>query len=435
MMRGFSLVLVVISALLLVGCGNGDSKPVLKTHGAKSLEEADADFYRIQASYEMVDTGEKIEFDYMVSAYNRDVIGSYSGVIFPEVMFKKTSDGGAIAIEAPSHYHLVIWGLTLPNMAYELIPALAWYPDSNNLQFAHSYVSSDAYLNPKAKVKILDYKATKSNRESFYAWLASAKKAREEEDSFPWAMGCGWKEQCEYSDAVHKVDVDLPIPVGKFAMPRPLYVAVISNWPEGTLESYKEMRAFTKRYYCANIDLVEPLRDPGVVRSRLSDAEEEELSKLIKINNAINAARRSQAGERVGSGPYRDLPTAKGETDKIKTLYSYDRNTRETSSRLRNITKVYPVIRHPHTLELDYRTAGTRVMQVLMEEDWLGYGLPSRQPIGDFSSDFEGITYLGERKSALYFNNELICETPHSRSGFAVYDMKLGRSIYIGRAK
>jgi len=88
-MRFFTIILLCALMGILSGCGDvgsyvGDAfnkkeHPVKRAaYGAQSLDKASAAFWRIEASYRVKETDEVLNFNYVVSAYNRDVVGSYS---------------------------------------------------------------------------------------------------------------------------------------------------------------------------------------------------------------------------------------------------------------------------------------------------------------------------------------------------------------------
>ena len=167
--------LTTLTSLLLLSCGNAneaDSQKQRKLFDADNLEDAVGFFYRIEASYEVIETGEAIDFDYVVSCYNRDLPGSFHGILWPRTMFKATNTGEAVAIAVPEYY--CSRGLRGNDMIQEddlwKMPQLAWYPDVNDLSFALIYASNDAYTGPKAELRFKGYKATPTTRDRFYKW-------------------------------------------------------------------------------------------------------------------------------------------------------------------------------------------------------------------------------------------------------------------------
>ena len=65
----------------------------------------DNGFYvHIKADLEVIETGEPLNFDYVISCYNREVPGSFSGILMPKILFKATSTGAAISIVPPERY-------------------------------------------------------------------------------------------------------------------------------------------------------------------------------------------------------------------------------------------------------------------------------------------------------------------------------------------
>ena len=124
----------LVSSAWLVGCD---------VFGSKA--EPETGFYvHIKADFEVIETGEALNFDYVMSCYNREVPGSFAGVLKPKTIFKPTSTGAAIAIFPPEHYcSRGLRGRDLETPWDTMtIPQVAWYPDVNDLSYAISYMLS-----------------------------------------------------------------------------------------------------------------------------------------------------------------------------------------------------------------------------------------------------------------------------------------------------
>jgi len=157
----------ILLLALLSGCGvKQDNDSATRSAFDDDNLTTDRGFYvHIKAELEVIKTGENLNFDYVISCYNREVRGSFSGILKPKIMFKATSTGEAVAIVPPEHY----CERGLRNYALEragdpmVIPQVTWYPDVNDLSFAISYMSDSAYRNPNAHLKFKSYSYARSD--------------------------------------------------------------------------------------------------------------------------------------------------------------------------------------------------------------------------------------------------------------------------------
>lgn len=108
-MSSFTRICLSVLALNFLGCEASDKR---STHGAPSLEEAIGAFYSANAKYEIIESGELIEFDFVQSCYNKEMVGSFAGVLSPPNLFKATQEGHAIAIRMPIHFCQNLQGVT-----------------------------------------------------------------------------------------------------------------------------------------------------------------------------------------------------------------------------------------------------------------------------------------------------------------------------------
>lgn len=171
------MIFFLLFAVILSACEKPNTKSV-KNNSIHSQDTRDAYggvYYRIQADYELIETGEPLNFDFIISCYNREVPGSFNGILKPRTMFKATSTGAAIAISPPKHYcQRALTGFSLEKKTDLLKkPLLAWYPDVTNLSYAFVYLTNDAYTGPQAKIRFKGYKFTRTDKAAFMAWMAS----------------------------------------------------------------------------------------------------------------------------------------------------------------------------------------------------------------------------------------------------------------------
>lgn len=445
MMRAFSVVLVVMTAFLLVGCGDyttyesrdADGKLY---NGAKTIDEAAGVFWRVEASYRVKETGERLDFNYVVSAFNRDVVGSYSGEFFPKVVFKKTKNNAVLAVDAPVYYHN--YGFERPPSfaPSDPIPRITWYPDADDKRYAESYVTSDAYHSPRAAIEFIDYKVTQVTREDSKVWWAHYLNTRDETQTYISPQNCEEERDADFFGLLcrglkysglstlgqHKLRSQ------RMARPDPTDAVSVVTWPQDALELYKEFRVSKKRYVCHN-DEVEPL----IAYRKLSTVkvgEKERRLKIQKIRHKLTSASRRQRGEIWYTGAKRSKATALGLSKDVEMFGSWNKETKTRTPYFLPVTAFYPVVRYEHpkpeTDEVEqYRPK--YVMQIVTQPEWKGFALPTVLPITDISDEFKAPIYEGGAYSALFLDDELVCEVPYSNSQFLLYDLDLGRTIAI----
>lgn len=191
---------------LLAGCGNPASDVKTSQNTEVSQEAAPADktglekitegrptvAYRIQADYELIETGEPINFDYMVRCTNIDVPGSFHPVISGETSFKALSTGAAVSIAAPFHYcKRALRGqpFNKPGDLFKM-PILGWFDDVNDMSRAWGYLTNDAYKSPLAKVKFVDFKVTRASADEYVAWAQKTSREYKQVGAIPGPFGC-----------------------------------------------------------------------------------------------------------------------------------------------------------------------------------------------------------------------------------------------------
>ncbi len=182
---------LIVCLTLSLGCdGMGEKQRSL--YGAQTLEDAQGAFYHTIAKYEIIETGEIIEFDFVTSCFNRDMVGSFSAVINPPNLFKATRDGGAIGIKLSGTYcsNLLRGRPLIHDKMIATAPHLAWYDDVNDLSVALVYATNDAYKSPLAKVRFVDFEITQANRAAFYEWQEKAEADYVQIGAIPGPFGC-----------------------------------------------------------------------------------------------------------------------------------------------------------------------------------------------------------------------------------------------------
>jgi len=199
------LATIGLCAAALPGCDLLDNPESSNPHSAFDDDKLTSDrgFYiHIKADLEVIKTGENLNFDYVISCYNREVRGSFSGILKPKIMFKATSTGEAVAIVPPEHYcerGLRGYALEQPRDPM-VIPQVTWYPDVNDLSFAISYMSDSAYRNPNAHLKFKSYSYAPTNKAAFVDSIDRLEASYEQIGAIPGPFGCADEDVNSISD-------------------------------------------------------------------------------------------------------------------------------------------------------------------------------------------------------------------------------------------
>lgn len=178
------LALTVLALMFASGCVDGppvsqSDKPKL---GGGTVQDATifnqpGVFYRVEASYEYLPTGEIIAFDYVASCFNREVRGSFAGELLPLAMYKPTSTGGAIGINTiplcAAGVKFPVAGV-FPEKGGVPHPFTMVFPDVNDLFQGWGYANHYAYESERAEIRFITGKITKTDRAAFMKWYDEA---------------------------------------------------------------------------------------------------------------------------------------------------------------------------------------------------------------------------------------------------------------------
>ena len=173
----FVLFLTIFLSFTLSACKVSKN---LKTENSQTSKGV---YYHINAEYELIETGEPVKFDYVLSC---------QGFSFPSNLFYATSAGAAIAIAHPEEY--CQRGINGQNIEWASdrikMPVLTWYDDVNDLTLGYVYLTNDAYASPHAKVRFKSYNVTPTDRSAFNAWKEKARAEYEQIGAIPGPFGC-----------------------------------------------------------------------------------------------------------------------------------------------------------------------------------------------------------------------------------------------------
>lgn len=134
-------------------------------------------FYRMTAKFEVKETGEPINFDFVVACNIRvtrwrDGGLSDDSTYTPHTMVKATADGHAVMVSALRKCS----GLTSENgdVPPDVLPLAVWFDSVDDLSHGLGYVSEDAYDNKLSKLRFHGARIEKATRTDWEAWRKRA---------------------------------------------------------------------------------------------------------------------------------------------------------------------------------------------------------------------------------------------------------------------
>jgi hypothetical protein len=137
----------------------------------------DGYFYRMTAKFEVKETGERIEFDFVaacgVTAPRWKEPQRLEGHrITPHAMVKATADGHAVVVETLEECS----GFTSENgdVPPDVLPMAIWFDNVDDLSNGLGYVSEDAYDNPLSKLRFHGARIDPGTRADWEAWRKKA---------------------------------------------------------------------------------------------------------------------------------------------------------------------------------------------------------------------------------------------------------------------
>ena len=421
--------------MMLCAC----EKPDAKSAKQKSLHSQDTRdvyggvYYRIQADYELIETGEPLNFDFIISCYNREVPGSFNGVLKPTTMFKATSTGAAIAISPPKFYcSRAVNGHRLEEPRDLLkMPLLAWYPDVTNLSYALVYLTNDAYTGPQAKIRFKGYKYSRTDKAAFTAWEAKALETYEQIGAIPGPFGCATENvsnEDSYScGSVENMERNNGLELAIANRGRWTRSAEVVDISPELSWALKESNNIEGQIYC---DFATPIlggeRQPRVttklyISKNNPDYRPEfkaELRSIIK-----------HYGRQYGYGE-------SGEFLNPKAILS-------NSSHIK-IREIYPIVNHKHHLfkqatkfaynneVLTHGKGAALNNQIVYEEKWRGFAIIAQQrPVDYYLKSLKPTEYEGGHRGVLFLNDRLVCEKTRAEGHFEFTDFSLNKMFKV----
>jgi len=380
---------------------------------------------------ELIETGEPINFDYMVRCTNIDVPGSFHPIISGQTHFKALSTGAAVAVSAPHHY----CKRSLRNEPFNKpgdpmkMPVLAWYDDVNDLSRTWAYLTNDAYKSPLAKVRFVDYAVSRVTKGEYREWALKTSQNYKQIGAIPGPFGCmtsnalsSSPQFCGYSETLRRNGGEYLQVVNGGVLERHLYTVPFDT--EGfDMEAVKAELAPENRYFCAQ-------RWKTVPKS-------EDVLKRMEEHKCVTPTGKCPTRNRVKGKDHIHNREYSEQTKKFRGQ-QYSEFGRLKRRRLVNyldpiclkgesecdIRNIYPVI--PVT------TQDGLVFRMLRKADYLGFSIQSST--GFSSEDFGGFYPTGFRtpggkaeSGVLFINEALVCD--HDGRIFTFSDFETNETI------
>jgi hypothetical protein len=137
----------------------------------------DGYFYRMTAKFEVKETGEKIDFDFVVACnirVPRWKTGELSddSTFSPRLMVKATAGGQAVMLKTLEECS----GFTSENgnIPADILPMTIWFDNVEDLSNGLGYMSEDAYDNPLSKLRFHGARIDLATRADWEAWRKKA---------------------------------------------------------------------------------------------------------------------------------------------------------------------------------------------------------------------------------------------------------------------
>ena len=429
---------------LLTGCEVSQDNTDKSTRSAFDDDKltTDSGFYiHIKADLEVIKTGETLNFDYVISCYNREVIGSFSGILKPKIMFKATSSGEAVAIVPPEHYcerGLRNYPLEGPRDAM-VIPQVTWYPDVNDLSFAISYMSDSAYRNPNAHLKFKSYSYAAADKTAFVESIDRLEASYEQIGAIPGPFGCAEGDvnsdideySCSHITKLRRND-------GRFIVIydtsyRDGHVRVY-DVPQKIVTAIRRLPDGKGRYYCGGGRTNDARKSIPYVRSfkkgiQFSDEEKsllKDLTNLYAYPNHNLFLSWEEVEDSSGKFALSNKPL-----EEIYPVVSYGLSSYLDFSKAPKLAE-NPDNRYDYFVQPNKDMRRPRLINILYEPRWKGFSIGSSRTITDHlpelaidlkSFDQHFTTRQEMRAGGVLINGQLACLGAHSTPS-VIYDLK-----------
>ncbi|MEQ8749804.1 MAG: hypothetical protein RIC52_08515 [Amphiplicatus sp.] len=234
-----SLILAAFLVFPLSACGdgrNGSPNSIL----VEGVSERSF-FYRMIASFIVVETGEVIDFNFVVgcgvettwwrAGGGRTERASWT----PKNMVMPTADGGAILLRPPK----VCDDRILSEVPADFMPFVIWFDDVNDMDFGWGHATEAAYEGPNAKLNFVGAVITKSDAEAWKRWREEAAAAYEQIGQLPGPWGYSHEESPDEQQAFVKSLGENGRDIAEYCtgywrikLPDDVLAQLIDIWPE-----------------------------------------------------------------------------------------------------------------------------------------------------------------------------------------------------------
>lgn len=160
-------------------------------------------FYRLRAGFEVKETGERLDFDYVVACNIRLTRWRDGGLsndtsFSPRVMFKAVASGQAVMLRTLDACH----GLTseYEDIPPDVLPLAIWFDSVASLSTGLGYVSEAAYENPLGKLRFHGARVDHATRADWEAWRKASADGYVEQGMLPGPWGYDFPNISDASD-------------------------------------------------------------------------------------------------------------------------------------------------------------------------------------------------------------------------------------------
>jgi hypothetical protein len=182
----------LVVACQMLGSETSHAQSARTKRAAETYSKDAGYFYRFRAAFEIKDTGERLDFDYVVACNIRvtrwrDGGLSDDSTFSPRVMVMATAGGQAVMLKTLNKCS----GLTSQNgdVHPDILPLAIWFDSVDDLANGLGYVSEDAYDNVLGKLKFHGARIDLATRADWEAWRKKAADVYEQRGALPGPWG------------------------------------------------------------------------------------------------------------------------------------------------------------------------------------------------------------------------------------------------------
>jgi hypothetical protein len=242
---------IVLGSLALAAAVSLGVWPMRPTPSIAQIYSKDAGyFYRFRASFEVKETGERLDFDYVVACNIRVTRWRDGGLsddttFSPRVMVQATAERHAMMLKTLN----ACGGLTSENsdIPPDVLPIAIWFDSVEDLSNGLAYVSEDAYDNPLGKLKFRGARIDRATRTDWEAWRKKANDDYVQRGALPGPWGYDYSYAKDQFDSESGKYVRACNGYRRLKLPETIRANIRPLWPSGhprfwalpNAESYK----------------------------------------------------------------------------------------------------------------------------------------------------------------------------------------------------